>query len=308
MDRHRRTRRTLVLAALLAAAGLDPALAARLIAAKGTEAEGYGRLLLTFDKPVTVKAKVSGGVLILGYGESVKAGPERLTEEMPSYLAVVRRDPDGTGLRLALQRPFRANVQSAGERVFVDLLPEGWKGLPPSLPQDVVADLARRALAAEGALEAKAPPPPPKALPLDLAHLPTLTRFSLRLPNEASATLEAEGPAMRLRIAGRYTIDAAAIRARPRPGVAKIATDADDGSASVIVTPAEGFIVTGEREDGLYLLDVARKAPAASAKSTGVEIPAEAPPETLAKAVPPVREAAPAAQAQGQTQAQIPAQ
>ncbi len=83
---------------------------------------------------------------------------------------------------------------------------------------------------------------------------------------------------MRLRIAGRYTIDAAAIRARPRPGVAKIATDADDGSASVIVTPAEGFIVTGEREDGLYLLDVARKAPAASAKSTGVEIPAERPP------------------------------
>ncbi len=281
---------TLVLAALLAGAGLDPALAARLVGAKGAEAEGYGRLVLTFDKPVTVKATVSGGVLILGYGESVKAGPERLSEEMPAYLAAVRRDPDGTGLRLALQRPLRANVQSAGERVFVDLLPEAWKGLPPPLPQDVVADLARRARAAEEALQARAPVPPPKALILDLAHLPTLTRFSLRLPGEAAATLETEGPATRLRIAGRYTIDAAAIRARPRPGVAKVATDSDETSASVILTPAEGYVVSGEREDGLYLLDVVRKAPA-PAKSAAVEVPE--PPAEPAKPQPDVAKSPP---------------
>jgi hypothetical protein len=288
-----------VLATLLAGAGLDPALAARLVAAKGAEAEGYGRLVLTFDKPVTVKATVSGGVLILGYGESVKAGPERLTEEMPAYLAAVRRDPDGTGLRLALQRPLRANVQSAGERVFVDLLPEAWKGLPPPLPQEVVADLARRVRAAEDALQARAPVPPPKALPLDLAHLPTLTRFTLRLPDEAVATLEAEGTATRLRIAGRYTIDAAAIRARPRPGVNRISTDSDEASASVTLTPAEGYVVTGEREDGLYLLDVVRKAPA-SAKPAGVEIPVELPPEPAKAAAPP---AAPAPRAEPRPQA-----
>ncbi len=140
------------MAALLAptlfwAAGLDPALAARLVSAKGSDTDGYGRLVLTFDKPVTVKATVSGGILILGYGERATAGPERLSEELAGYVAAVRRDPDGTGLRLALQKPVRANVQLAGERVFVDLLPESWKGLPPALPQDVVADLARRARA-----------------------------------------------------------------------------------------------------------------------------------------------------------------
>jgi hypothetical protein len=267
-----------VLATLLVGAGIDPALAARLVAAKGAEAEGYGRLILTFDKPITVRATVTGGVLILGYGEGVKAGPERLAEEMPGYLAAVRRDPDGTGLRLALQRPLRANVQSAGERVFVDLLPEAWKGLPPPLPQEVVADLARRARVAEEALQARAPVPPPTALALDIARLPTLTRFTLRLPGEAAATLETEGPATRLRIAGRYTVDASAIRARPRPGVARISTDSDEGSASVILTPAEGFTVTGEREDGLYLLDVVRKTSAA-AKPAGIEVPDEAPPE-----------------------------
>lgn len=265
------------LAALLLTAGLDPALAARLITAKGTEAEGYGRLLLTFDKPVTVKATVSGGILILGYGEQATAGPERLTQELPGYVSAVRRDPDGTGLRLALQRPVRANVQLAGERVFVDLLPESWKGLPPPLPQEVVADLARRARAAEEALQARNPVMPPKALELDLAHLPTLTRFALRLPDAVSATLTAEGPATRLRVAGRYTIDAAGVRGRPRPGVASLATDADEGSASLIVTPAEGYVVNGEREDGIYTLDVVRKAPPAPAKSASVEVPAEAP-------------------------------
>lgn len=263
------------MAAGLMAAGLDPALAARLISAKGAEADGYGRLLLTFDKPVTVKATVLGGVLILGYGERATAGPERLTEEMPGYVSTVRRDPDGTGLRLALQRPVRANVQSAGERVFVDLLPEGWKGLPPPLPQEVVAELARRAQTAEEALRARIVLPPPKALPLELARLPTLTRLSLRLPDDVAATLTTEGPATRLRIAGRFTIDAGEVRGRPRPGLASLVTDADEGSASVILTPAEGFVVTGEREDGTYSLDVVRKAPPAPARSTAVAVPGE---------------------------------
>src|SRR5207253_7068674 len=30
------------------------------------------------------------------------------------------------------------NTMNAGERTFIDLLPEGWKGPPPSLPMDVV--------------------------------------------------------------------------------------------------------------------------------------------------------------------------
>ncbi len=241
---------------------------ARLVSAKGSETDGYGRLVLTFDKPITVKASVSGGVLILGYGEKATAGPERLSEEMATYVTAVRRDPDGTGLRLALQRPVRANVQLAGERVFVDLLPESWRGLPPPLPQDVVADLARRARIAEEALQARIPTPPPKPLALELAHLPTLTRFSMRVPEGVPLTLTNEGAATRLRVTGRYAIDAGNVRGRPRPGVSALATDADENSASLILTPAEGFVVTGEREDGIYTLDVTRKAPPAPPKST----------------------------------------
>ncbi|WP_449410529.1 hypothetical protein [Methylobacterium komagatae] len=101
------------MAALLVAAGFDPALAARLVSAKGSETDGYGRLVLTFDKPITVKASVSGGVLILGYGEKATAGPERLSEEMATYVTAVRRDPDGTGFA---PRPSAARAGQCAAR------------------------------------------------------------------------------------------------------------------------------------------------------------------------------------------------
>ena len=266
------------LPALILSSGLSPALAAKLIAARGSETSGYGRIVLTFDRPVPVRATVAGGVLVLGYGERTGPGPERLAEDLPAYIASTRRDPDGTGLRLALQRPYRANVQQAGERVFVDLLPEGWSGMPPPLPPEVVADLARRAQAAEEALKARLPVPSRKALALELARLPTLTRLSLRLPDEAAATVTAEGGSTRLRVAGLWTIDATEARGRPRPGLAKLATESDEASASLLVTPAEGFLVTSEREDGAITLDLVRRkaAPAAKAEPTGITGPAAA--------------------------------
>jgi hypothetical protein len=265
---------SLSLLALLAVA--SPALAARLITAKGSEtgsgAGGYGRIVLTFDKPVSVKAKLAGGVLLVGYGERITPGPEHLTEEMPAFVSSVRRDPDGTGLRLALQRPYRVNVQSAGERVFVDLLPEGWSGLPPPLPPEVVAELARRARAAEEALKARIPEPVRRPLSLELARLPTLTRLSLRLPAEAVTTVTAEGPVTRLRVIGAWTIDPGETRGRPRPGIAKLSTDMDATSASLLITPEEGFTIGSEREDGAIFLDVVRRKAPEPAKAA-VDVP-----------------------------------
>ncbi|MGU3664601.1 hypothetical protein ACLBX9_10495 [Methylobacterium sp. A49B] len=282
-------------------AAIDPALAAKLTGAKGSESGtgpgGYGRIVLTFDKPVSVKAKLAGGMLLLGYGERIAAGPERLAEEMPVYVSSVRRDPDGTGLRVALQRPYRINLQTAGERVFVDLLPEGWSGLPPPLPPEVVAELARRAHAAEEALKTRIPEPVRKPLALEIARLPTLTRLSLRLPNEAVTTVTAEGTATRLRVVGSWTIDPGETRGRPRPGIAKIATDADSTSASLLVTPEDGYTIGTEREDGAFFLDAVRRKAPETAK-TVVEVPgpsaepAAAAPRPAPPPVPPVRAAA----------------
>ena len=258
--------------ALVLGAGA-PAQAARLVATRGAEAGGYGRIALTFDKPVPVKAKVAGNVLVLSYGERSSAAGERLAEEMPSYVSMVRRDPDGTGLRIALQKPYRVHVQEAGEQVFVDILPEGWAGLPPPLPPEVVAALARRAVEAEAALKLRAPPPVRRPLAVELAHLPTLMRLSLRLPPGTRSETRRDGGATRLSVAGPWTLDLAETRGRTSPALASLTAVTEEGSASLVVTPAEGFTVAVEREDDTVLIDVAAP-PRAEAGPAKPETPA----------------------------------
>ena len=71
----------------------------------------------------------------------------------PSWAAAIssaaRVDPDGRGIRLGLGRKLTVNSMEAGEKLFIDLLPDGWTGLPPGLPQEVVDELAKRAWQAE---------------------------------------------------------------------------------------------------------------------------------------------------------------
>ncbi|WP_132250369.1 tetratricopeptide repeat protein [Methylobacterium segetis] len=253
--------------AALAALGLALCLpggaaeAARLLAAKGSQPDRYGRIALTFDAPVSVRAKMLGTVLVLSYGERVQGGAERLAAELPAYVTTVRRDPDGSGLRLALQRSYRVNVQEAGEQVFIDLLPEGWSGLPPPLPPEVVAELARRVQRAEAALKAATPAPVRKALAVEVAHLPALTRLSLRLPPGTETSSEPAGPATRIRIAGPWRIDGAEIRGRTKPAASNVTVEEEEGAAALLVTPGEGYLLTTERDDDGLTIDLAPRTP-----------------------------------------------
>ena len=70
-------------------------------------------------------------------------------------MSAARRDPDGKGIRIALARKVTMNSMAAGERLFVDLLPDTWVGLAPGLPRDVIDELARRAREAERRVRAQ---------------------------------------------------------------------------------------------------------------------------------------------------------
>ena len=48
------------------------------------------------------------------------------------YIGAARRDPDGKAVRIALARKVTVNSMAAGERLFVDLLPESWTGCRPA--------------------------------------------------------------------------------------------------------------------------------------------------------------------------------
>src|SRR5690606_9799581 len=60
---------------------------------------------------------------------------------LPDYLSVARMHPEGKGLRLALRTTLNFNRTEAGNKLFIDLLPPGWQGRPPTLPQAVIDEM-----------------------------------------------------------------------------------------------------------------------------------------------------------------------
>src|ERR1700688_5128762 len=115
-------------------------------------AGGYARLILKLAKDVPSDVTTAGSILVIRFAQPVDIAVDRLPEYAPDYVNSARRDPDGSAIRLSLARRVTVNTMTAGERVFVDLLPDGWSGQPPGLPPEVVRELSERARAAERAL------------------------------------------------------------------------------------------------------------------------------------------------------------
>lgn len=118
---------------------------AQLIATTET---GYARLVLTFPDRLDLPAyrmKVENGVLAIEFDEPVSLLLPDVAVTVPQFISVARIDPDRRGIRFGLRTAFSVNRLEAGEKLFLDLLPPSWQGLPPALPEEIVAELAQRA-------------------------------------------------------------------------------------------------------------------------------------------------------------------
>ena len=79
----------------------------------------------------------------------VAVAVEKLSSGASGLISVARRDPDGGAIRIALAQKVKVNTIAAAERLYVDLLPDNWKGPTPGLPQEVIDELVRRARQAD---------------------------------------------------------------------------------------------------------------------------------------------------------------
>src|SRR5690606_16736144 len=145
---------------------------------------GYARIVLHLAEEVETDVRQAGAIVVIGFRHPVDIGAEKIAAEAPNYIAAARRDPDGLGVRLALNRKVTVHSMAAGERVFVDLLPENWTGLPPGLPKEVIEELARRAREAEKILRAQqqAAKKTVKPARVRVAVQPTFVRYVFELP------------------------------------------------------------------------------------------------------------------------------
>jgi tetratricopeptide (TPR) repeat protein len=234
---------------------------------EGTRAElsaavenGHGRLVFAFSDYVKADVQVSNGILIVSFDRPVSLSTEMAERRLSGYVQAMRRDPDGTALRLALARKVTVNVMEAGDRLFVDLLPEGWSGLPPGLPQSVIDDLAKRARDAEKAVRTpRAAPAQASGLSivqLRVSSAPTFTRFAFELPGPISVATEREGQELRLHFNSSVRIDLGAARAQLPRGVVGLDVAFEERRSTVKLVLAPNAEAREFREDRAILVDV----------------------------------------------------
>ena len=105
---------------------------------------GYARLILKLAEDVESEVTTAGSVIVIRFKRPVDIPVDKLPDLVPDYVGAARRDPDGSAIRLSLQRRVSVNTMTAGERIFVDFLPDSWTGPPPSLPSEVIRELSDR--------------------------------------------------------------------------------------------------------------------------------------------------------------------
>jgi tetratricopeptide (TPR) repeat protein len=254
---------SLVAGALLI--GLNPSIPCRAADAVRGEAGftvsgGYARLLLKFTDDVASEVTTAGSIIVIRFERPVNVPIDRLAEGASDYVSSARRDPDGMAIRLSLARRVSVNTMSAGERTFVDLLPEGWSGPPPGLPIEVVRELAERARTAERALrQQRAEAQAKKRQPIRVRALvqPTFVRFVFEMPDGVGASSVLNDKKMTLSFNALLTFDMADAKIAAPPNIASINQRVEGDSTLVDITLIGDVDVHPFREDKNYIIDVA---------------------------------------------------
>jgi hypothetical protein len=245
------------LAALALAAGLEtPALAAGASLRGEAMPAGFGRLSLTFDEPIQTRVRVANGVLIVAFGGQVQVDVARIARELPNYVSVARVDPDGRGMRFALTQSYKANLIEAGDKAFIDLLPQNWSGMMPGPPPEAIAELTERLRLAEARAKeaARQSPAPPATLTMNSASLPTLDRLTFKAPAETKLTSNLSDGTLKLVFDRPMNVEAGAIRSALPTDIDLTGLDAGKEALSLTLSlPKDWQVRSFDDETGLVV-------------------------------------------------------
>src|SRR6478609_4264768 len=221
---------------------------------------GYARLTLKLAEDVESEVTTAGSVIVIRFKRPVDIPVDKLPDLVPDYVGAARRDPDGTAIRLSLQRRVSVNTMTAGERIFVDFLPDSWTGPPPSLPAEVIRELAARARAAERALRAQlAVAAAKKKAPVRVraSVQPTFVRFVFEMPDGVNVSSVLNEQKLTLQFNSVLNFDLADAKVAAPPNVASISQRSDVESSAVDIQLIGEVDVHSFREEKNYVIDVA---------------------------------------------------
>ena len=229
-----------------------------------TQEEGFGRIILNFKGRNLLPGysiKQENSIFVARFDEPVNATPvTTLPSILPDYITVARLDPDGLGLRIALKPNMRINTMEAGERLYVDLLPSSWSGLPPPLPAEVVQELAKRAeealRLARSLEQARQGTQVRPKLDLRVGDHPTFTRIAFIWNIPFDSTFERQGPEVRVNFNHKADVDLSRLRAELPPLMSDIQVGYDDVGTQFKIFVAPTSDVRAFREDDAYIVDI----------------------------------------------------
>jgi tetratricopeptide (TPR) repeat protein len=250
---------------------------------------GYGRLVVRLDAEIDADVRISSGVLIVQFKRPVDIPVDRITAGASRYFGAARRDPDGRAVRFALQQKLKVSTMTAGERLFVDLLPESWTGEPPGLPREIVEDLARRAKEAERQTQARLALEAQRRIPMvrvRVASQATFTRYIFELPELTPVSSERAKDKLMLTFAGHLRFDLSDAKLSLPKSVDAIDAENDGSKSNVTISFAQPADVRVFREDANYVVDVT---PVTARSGPPVALPAAVVPQAgpLAGVTPP---------------------
>jgi hypothetical protein len=251
---------------------------------------GFARMVYHFNGDVDANARVANGILVISFNVPVTLSTDRLSAAAAGYVSAARRDPDGKGLRIALARKLTLHSMQANDRLFVDLLPDNWSGPPPSLPQDVVEDLARRAKEAERRarqIRLLAQQKQMVETRVRVAHQPNFSRYVFELPELVTVIAERNGDKLNVQFDAPLKFDLAEAKASLPATIENIDAETGEQTTTIKFAFLSKVDIRSFREDNSYIIDVApmdqpaRRADAAPARTvpspgeqpTGLEIP-----------------------------------
>jgi tetratricopeptide (TPR) repeat protein len=225
---------------------------------------GYARLVLKLAEDVNSEVTTAGSIIVIRFNRPVDIAVDKLAESAPDYVSSARRDPDGSAIRLSLARRATINTMTAGERIFVDFLPDSWSGPPPSLPTDVVRELAERARAAERALRMQRAASEAKKRPLIRVRAlvqPTFVRFVFEMPDGVGVSSVLNDQKLTLAFGGALNFDLADARIAAPPNVASINQRVEGDQTAVDIILIGDVDIHSFRDDRNYIIDVAFRQP-----------------------------------------------
>ncbi len=254
----------LLLAALVCALSAVAARADDRVQLAATDESGFGRLVLQFtdrlDLP-TYKVALDNGVLAVTFAAPVNLPLADMTAALPAYVTAARVDPDRTGVRFGLRPGITIHSMEAGERLFIDLLPGAWQGLPPSLPPEVVAELTERAKNAELLAAQKQKAEQAKALnpqgTLQVGRNPTFMRLEFDWSTDTKAEYAQVGNEATITFDWPVAVDLYALKSNLPSEITGAANSVSVMGSKIELTLADGVTPRFYGESGTqFTLDV----------------------------------------------------